>query len=229
MTGNSIFITGTDTGVGKTLVAALSARYLDERGVRAITQKWVQTGCEGAAEDVLFHMRSLRDGPRHLRMFHSDMAPYVFRHPSSPHLAARLEKKTIDPEVIKSAYERLMTEFEFVVVEGTGGLLVPLNDEKTIADIVEELSLPVLIVADNRLGAINQTLLTARALEERGIKAAGIVFNRPSGKGDELILEDNPRIVGKLTGVNVLGDLPFGEDLDELYEEFIPIGEKIFS
>ena len=207
--GNSIFITGTDTGVGKTLVAGFLARYFTEKGLRTTTQKWVETGREEGAE--------------------SDLTPYIFKYPSSPHLAARLEERSIDPGVIKEAHLRLRSEFDLVIVEGTGGFLVPINDEETIGDLVRELLLPVLIVAENRLGAINQTLLTVEALRARRLSAAGIVFNRLSAEGEELILEDNLRIVEKLTGVKILGELPFRADIDKLYDDFRPIAERILA
>ena len=226
---NALFITGTDTGAGKTIITGLLAKLLTKRGIKTITQKWVQTGCAGVSEDVAMHMKFMTDGGKYMEKYHSDMAPYVLEFPSSPHLAALLEKKHIDIARIESSFRRLAEDFDFVLVEGTGGLMVPLNDEKMIIDIVEKLCLSVLVVAENRLGAINQTLLAVEALKERNLEIAGIVFNRVSQKGDEIILKDNLRIVETLTGEKVLGELCHSNDMQELYRMFLPIGEQILS
>ncbi|MEA3488998.1 MAG: dethiobiotin synthase [Candidatus Omnitrophota bacterium] len=226
---NSIFITGTDTGVGKTVVTAFLGGYLSGKGVKVVTQKWIQTGCAGISGDVAFHTKFIGSGEKHLEKYQTERTPYVLEFPSSPHLAALLEKKHIDAEKIERAFLKLSKEFDLVLVEGTGGFMVPINDEQTIGDIVKGLCLPVLVVAENRLGAINQTLLTVEALRKRGLEILGIVFNRLSKEGDRLILEDNLRIVKRLTGVEVLGELPFSEDMDALYRSFLPVGEKIFN
>ncbi|MFH1552077.1 MAG: dethiobiotin synthase [Candidatus Omnitrophota bacterium] len=226
---NAIFITGTDTGVGKTIVTGLLGRLFTERGIKTITQKWVQTGCAGVSEDIAVHMGFIRNGERYIEKYHSDMAPYVLEFPSSPHLAALLEKKHIDAAIIERSFRRLEKDFDLVLVEGSGGLMVPINDEKMIVDIVERLRLSVLVVAQNRLGAINQTLLTVEALRQRGLEILGIVFNRVSQEGDELILKDNKRIIGELTGEDVLGELTYSKDMEKLYETFLPVGERILQ
>jgi dethiobiotin synthetase len=226
---NSIFITGTDTEVGKTVITGLLARTLSENGVNVITQKWVQTGCSGLSEDITEHMRFMDAGVSPAGEYGKDRVPYTFEFPASPHLAALLEKKSIDPVRIKESFMRLARDFEFVVVEGTGGLMVPINDEVMIVDIVEELDLPVLVVAENRLGAINQTVLTVEALKERGLRITGIVFNRLVEKGEETVLKDNPRIIENLTGVEVLGELDYGKEKDAIVENWRPIGEKLLK
>ncbi len=226
---NAIFITGTDTGVGKTVVTGLLGRVLAERGVKVITQKWVQTGCAGVSVDLAEHVRITGKGEEYFQKYRSDMAPYVLEFPASPHLAARLEKKVIDAGRIERSFRRLSEDFDFVLVEGSGGILVPLSEEEMTADLVERLRLPVLVVAENRLGAINQTLLTVEAVKSRGLWIAGILFNRLSEDGDEVILKDNLRIVARLTGEEVLGEIRYNEDADALYEGFLPLGERILE
>jgi dethiobiotin synthetase len=226
---NALFITGTDTEVGKTLVTGLLARLLTEKGIKTITQKWVQTGCTGVSKDIAMHMKLMAGDAKRMEKYLSDMAPYVLEFPSSPHLAASLEKRHIDAGRIEDSFRRLAEDFDFVLVEGTGGVMVPLNDEEMIVDIVKRLRLKVLVVAENRLGAINQTLLTVEALKERNLKIAGIVFNRVSEKGHEIVLKDNIRIVESLTGEKVLGELHYSGDMQELYRKFLPIGEQIFK
>jgi len=215
--GKTLFITGTDTGVGKTLVTGFLARYLRERGENVVTQKWIETGCAGGSCDIAEHLRlSGTEGmiPDEVR---SDMAPYTFKFPASPHLAASLEGKYIETLKIMDSLERLKKKFDTVLIEGVGGLLVPVTGGTVIADIVRELALPTLIVAGNRLGAINHTLLTVEALRSRRIEIAGIIFNRISGEEDDRILDDNPGIISKLTGVRVLADLPYSASTEEIY------------
>jgi len=224
---NAVFVTGTDTGVGKTVVTGLLGRFFEEEGRKVITQKWVQTGCDGIPGDIDAHMKAIGTDGRDVEKYRSDMAPYVLKFPSSPHLAASMEGKHIDAGKIERAFRRLEAEFDVVLVEGTGGLLVPISDEKVIADIVERLGLPVLVVAENRLGAINQTLLTVEALKKRALQIEGIVFNRLSEDGDDLILKDNMRIVERLTGEKILGELSCKEDADVRYKEFLSIGKQL--
>ncbi|MGB2601120.1 MAG: dethiobiotin synthase [Candidatus Omnitrophota bacterium] len=226
---NAIFITGTDTEVGKTVITGLLARTLSENGVNVITQKWVQTGCSDLSGDIAEHMKFMGSGTESIEKYGQDMVPYTFEFPSSPHLAAFMEKKVIDPKKIEKAFIRLAENFDFVVVEGTGGLMVPINDEVMIVDIVKELDLPVLIVAENRLGAINQTMLTVEALRERGLRITGIVFNRLTGDGDETVLKDNPRIIESLTGIEVLGELGYEKEKDAIIGNWRPIGEKLLK
>ena len=170
---NAIFIAGTDTGVGKTVVTKLLERRLLLKGYRIATQKWVETG--------------VKKSP----------AIFSFKLAASPHLAAKAEGKTVKIGKIKTALRKLTKKADFVIIEGTGGLLVPLTETKLLIDVVQELKLPVLLVAANRLGAINHTLLSIEALKARRMKILGVVFNNISRNKDKLILKDNPKIVKK--------------------------------
>ena len=222
----SIFITGTDTGVGKTVITGLFLKYLLDKGVNAVTQKWVQTGCYGSSEDIETHYRIAGEGAVSAGS-KQDMAPYILKFPASPHFAALRENTVIDPAKIKDAYAHLKNQFDIVIVEGVGGPLVPINEDTTIADITADIKLDTVIVAENRLGAINQTLSAVEVLEKRGINIAGIIFNRTSKGGNDDILKDNIDIVQKFTG-KVLGEIPFSKNSDVLYNAFLSIGEKIF-
>ena len=159
---------------------------------------------------------------------HLDLvAPYKFKTACSPHLAARIDKRSIRKDKIIKAFKRLSSYFDFVLVEGTGGILVPFNTRETTADIVRALELPVLVVAENKLGAINHTLLTLEALKRRGLRVLGVVFNNLKEKNKKII-DDNPRIVEALSGYEVLGVLPRTTAGDRLYRRFLPIGDKIW-
>lgn len=225
----SIFVTGTDTGVGKTIVTGLLAKFIASTGNEVITQKWVQTGNNGLSKDLRLHLKIMGKKPEAIKKYLNYACPYVFKFPASVHLAASLEKKKINPTRIKKSFEILTKDFDFVIVEGIGGALAPFSQRRLVIDIVKELNLAVLIVAENKLGAINHTLLTIEAVRQRGIKIAGVVFNNLSSRTDKLILNDNLRIVKKLSGIRVFGSLPYNRDKDFLYQKFIPIGKKILT
>ena len=202
----SIFVIGTDTGIGKTVICGLLARYLQTVGKKVITQKWIQTGSKARSGSV---------------------RPYVFKFPASPHLSASLEKRFIRPAKIKESFKDLKERSDFVIVEGLGGVLVPYNNKKLVIDIARDLKLPVLIVAGNKLGAINHTLLTIEAVKSRGMKISGVIFNNFSSKGNKLILKDNPKIVELISAQKILGTLPFIKNKNLLYKKFLPIAAKL--
>ena len=224
---NGIFITGTDTEVGKTVITGLFGRFLLENGLRVATQKWIQTGSRDFLSDISIHLKIMGIKRHKNEKYLTDMAPYTFKFPASPHLAARMENIEIKPQRIVTAFHKLQEAFDFVVVEGSGGALVPINDHELMLDIVEQLSLPVIIVAGNKLGAINHTLLTIEALKKRNMKILGVIFNRTTKTQDEIILEDNIQIVEKLSGVKVLGELKYEANEETLYSRFTPIAKKI--
>ena len=222
-----IFVTGTDTGVGKTIVTGLLARYLWENGSNVVTQKWVQTGCSDfTSTDAGGHLKIMGRGKKDIKDYLNHVLPYMFKTTGSPHLACSIENKRIDAGKIIKSYRILSREFDFVITEGTGGVLVPLNKEKLLIDIVKKLDLAVLIVAQNKLGAINHTLLTIEALRRRRIKILGIVFNNPKS-GNKIVLRDNPLIIKALSHEKVFGVLSRNSRIDNLYQEFIPIGKRI--
>ena len=219
------FITGTDTSVGKTVVCGLLAGFLRKNGVNAVTQKWVQTGEDGRYADLATHRRLMELPETVSEDALDDLCPYRFAYPSSPHLAARLEGRAVDPEVIAAAYQRLESVHDIVLVEGSGGVLVPLAKGLTMLDLAARLGLSVLIVAANRLGCINHALLTVEAIRRRDVPIYGLIFNRLCDTGEqEELLADNIRIIGEITGVPVLGETPFLADPVKDAEMFSPIG-----
>ena len=225
----AIFVTGTDTGVGKSVVTGCLFRYLTEKGYRVITQKWVQTGSNSLlSSDIGIHFKISKLALSRVKEYLPLILPNVFKTSASPHLASRLENKKIDPDKIKKSFRSLSKIFDFVIVEGAGGALVPINKDKLLIDIVKELKLPALIVAGNKLGGINHTLLTIESLNARKIRILGLVFNNP-WKQDSLILKDNPRIIKALTGCEALGNLTQEPAYEKIYKNFIPIGEKILK
>ncbi len=222
-----IFITGTDTGVGKTIVTGCLAGYLSGRGYRVITQKWIHTGCgSGFPSDIRTHLKLIGLRLNTIKQLLPYMAPYRFKAACSPHLACRMENKKIVMSKIINSFKFLADQFEFVIVEGIGGALVPFSRSHLVIDIAKELELPVLVVAGNRLGAVNHTLLTIEALNSRKIPIHGIIFNNLE-KGSGYILEDNPRIIKGLTKQKIFGILPWQDSYQKIYKMFVPIGERI--
>jgi dethiobiotin synthetase len=221
----AIFVTGTDTGVGKTLIVGLLAKFLQDRGLRVVTQKWIQTGDQGFSSDIKVHLKLMGK----LKSYLSLQSPYVFKLPASPHLAAGKEKKKISSAKIKSSFKALARKFDLVIVEGVGGSLVPFSKKKLVIDIARDLKLPVLIVAANKLGAINHTLLTIEALRRRKMPTIGLILNNISLKQNKTILKDNPRIIKSISQERILGILPYSKNKDLLYKKFVPIGKKIIE
>lgn len=226
----AIFVTGTDTGAGKTIVTGCLAKYLQEKGFSVITQKWIQTGCSSSnfLLDIQAHLKIMSRDKNDIKNYLKHVVPYIFKPACSPHLASQVENRAINPDKIKKSFKLLSREFDFIIVEGTGGALVPFNKKCLVIDIVRDLKLPVLVVAQNKLGGINHTLLTIEALKIRGLNILGIIFNNPQD-ANRLIMKDNPVIIKALTAQNILGILPWRKNHRGLYKEFVPIAKRIFK
>lgn len=173
----SVFITGTDTGVGKTYVAVKLIQQYIAQGYKVVGMKPVAAGCEMIAgiwqnEDVAKLMAASNvQAPREW------VNPYSFDEPIAPHIAAEQNNVQIDIAKIQQAYENLQSLADIVIVEGAGGLLVPIDEKRTMADMAKALNLPVILVVSIKLGCLNHALLTAEALEARQIKLSGWVAN----------------------------------------------------
>ena len=171
------FICGIDTDVGKTFATGLIARYFRERGVNVITQKIAQTGNKGPiSEDIAMH-RKIMGIPLTEHDLSGDTCPYVFRLPASPHFAAKKEHSEIIPDRITKATERLLQDYDIVLLEGAGGFHVPLLPDYLISDYVTDLRYPTILVTSGKLGSINHTLLTLASVESRKLEITGLVYN----------------------------------------------------
>ncbi len=190
-----IAVTGIDTDIGKTVATGLLGRYLLGQGKRVITQKLVQTGCVGMAEDILTHRR-LMDQELQPEDRQGLTCPYVFAKPCSPHLAASLAGQVIDPAVIRQATRTLAARYELVLLEGAGGLLVPLTAELTFLDYLEQEACPLIVVSTPHLGSINHTLSVLELARNRGLTVLGIIYNRYQ-ESDPVIAEDSARIFSR--------------------------------
>jgi len=213
-----IFITGTDTGVGKTVVASALAAWCRGQGVNVGVMKPVATG--GIARRQHGRTRWVSDDAVRLaRAAGVDdpwalINPVCFTEPLAPTTAARRAHQSISLGAVARAFSRLSARRDAMIVEGVGGLLVPLTSTATVADLAARLGLPLLIVARPGLGTINHTLLTVQCARRRGLRILGIVVNyvRPPSGGAMARLAErtNPQAMARFTGVPVVAVLPFG-------------------
>ena len=176
MKGRAYFVSGIDTGVGKTMVTGLMARCLAAAGRDVITVKMVQTGNDGFSEDLALH-RAICGGAGFPEDAEGLTAPQIFSFPSSPLLAASLEGRTVDVTVISNAVRKCAERHEIVLVESAGGMDVPLTEEMLSADLAAAEGWPLVLVTCGRLGSINHTLLSLEAAKSRGMEVAGVVHN----------------------------------------------------
>jgi dethiobiotin synthetase len=198
---NHYFITGTDTGVGKTHVTALLLAELRRRGLPAAAMKPIACGADGR-NDARTYRRLMNNAVPLARL-----NPIYLRHPLAPSVAARLEGRTINLRQIHAAFRLLTADFSPVLVEGAGGLLVPIQRNYFIADLARDLNLPVIIIARLGLGTLNHTLLTVRQAQAAGLTIRGIILNDLTGHRG-LAARTNIIEIPKLTGIPLLGVVP---------------------
>ena len=212
---NGFFVAGTDTDVGKTIVTASLVRQLRMRGMDAVPMKVVQTGGGYTEEgypispdfDVYCSASSfLRD-----RDEMEDMVPLSFSAPCSPHLAARMDESVCEVGPVLTALKRLCVTHDLVVAEGVGGINVPLSEKITSLDLIKAMGLPLILVIRNVLGCVNHAINTIEVLRSHDIHIRGAIMTETTlpQDCDAFILEDNPKIIGKLCNIPILGSLPF--------------------
>ncbi len=206
-----IFITGTDTGVGKTFITIGLLRALQKLGFNVCPMKPVETGC-GSLKGRLVPADALKlicaaevDEPLNL------INPYRFRQPLAPAVAAELDGVKIDKKKIISAYKQLSKKYDITIVEGAGGVMVPVYRKYFFADLIKDLNLPVIIVSRPGLGTINHTLLTIDAARNRGIDILGVIINYSTKIKQDISVKTNPEVIKKLGGVPLLGIVPYAE------------------
>lgn len=209
----AVFITGTGTDIGKTYIAGLIVKKLAASGARAAYYKAAMSGNSRRPDgslipgDALFVRKTAR-----IAQPLADMCPYVYENAYSPHLASRIEGRPVKMEVVKKGFYRLAAEYDFITMEGSGGILCPICfDEAKIQleDIIRELRLACLLTADAGLGTINSVVLTAEYMKARGLPVKGIIFNQyhPSN----IMEDDNIRMCEYLTGLPTLAKVSPGD------------------
>ncbi|UFS70052.1 dethiobiotin synthase [Geomonas sp. RF6] len=217
--GRGIFITGTDTGIGKSIVSATLARLLHLSGISVGVMKPVTSGCEERAGALVSLDAGLLCWGAGIPLT-SDSAPYLAKAPLAPSVAATLDGITIEPAVIAAAYERLSAQYDFVIVEGAGGLMVPINRSFLMSDLARMLQLPLLVVARPNLGTVNHTLLTTYSASQLGLDVAGVVINRFPAAPDQAEQTAAP-LIAELSTAPLLGVFPAvaGGDDREVVEQ----------
>ena len=231
----SLFITGTDTGVGKTVLAASLLAAARGAGVRAAPMKPIQTGCtpDGAdlrAPDLDFCLRA--SGMRIRETVYRDMAPHCYEPACSPHLAAREAGQDIELEPILAAFRRLSADHDCILVEGAGGVLVPISDSLTMLDLMQAFDLPVVLAARTGLGTLNHTLLSLHALRHAAVRVAGVVLVESAATNWGDIETDNRRTLEARGEAPVLGVLPYVEGIetaDTLPDVLLHAGREIMD
>ena len=183
------FVSGIDTDIGKTVATGVLAKQLLQQGKSVITQKPVQTGCQNIADDIAVH-RNIMGIPMQEADKQRLTMPEIFSYPASPHLAARLDGRALDLDKIRTATQQLAAQYEIVLVEGAGGLMVPLTENLLTIDYIQQQAYPVILVTSGRLGSINHTLLSFSALKQYGIQLHSLIFNHIHDSKDETVAGD---------------------------------------
>lgn len=189
------FISGIDTDAGKSIVTGVIARTLKNKGVNVITQKFIQTGCVGISEDILKHREIMGMEPQEVDK-NGETCPYVMTYPASPHLAAEIDKINIDTQVIHAATEKLQQKYDVVLLEGAGGLYVPVTRDYLTIDYVQEYNYPLILVSSSKLGSINHTLMSLELCRLRKLNVAYVIYN-DFPNDSELIKNDSITIIQK--------------------------------
>lgn len=189
MENNVFFVSGIDTDAGKSYATGYIARVWNAAGVRTVTQKFIQTGNTGMSEDILLHRKIMGCGilpedEQRLTM------PEIFSYPCSPHLASEIDGREIDFARIESATDTLSERYDAVLLEGAGGLMVPLTRDLLTIDYIKEKGYPLIFVTSGRLGSISHTLLSLEAVKNRGISLKMLVFNMFPHEEDSTIADD---------------------------------------
>jgi dethiobiotin synthetase len=232
--GRGLLVTGTDTGVGKTFVGCALAAALSGR-MRVGVLKPVETGCREVGSELFADDAArLRDaaGPEADFLSLDLVCPHRYAEPLAPWVAAERTGRPVSLDLVRECYDRLASLSDVVLVEGAGGLLVPLTGRFSFADLAADLALPLLVVVGSRLGAINQALLTLECARGRGLAVSGFVMNQLTPQSD-LAERTNAEALRRLTDVPCLAELPFHPgaadfDRESLAEIGRPLADRLF-
>ena len=194
MKQNVFFVSGIDTDAGKSYATGFLAREWNKNGQRTITQKFIQTGNVGHSEDIDLHRRIMgilftKEDEEGLTM------PEIFSYPASPHLASQLDNRPIDFNKIKRATKKLSERYDYVLLEGAGGLMVPLTTGLLTIDYIAQEKYPLIFVTSGKLGSINHTLLNLEAIQKRGIVLDTVLYNMYPTVEDKTIQNDTMNFI----------------------------------
>ena len=214
------FITAIDTDAGKTVATGLLAKNFMEQGYSVITMKIAQTGCKAFSDDILEHRRIMG-----IDLTEDDKAgitcPYIFNLPASPHLAARKENTSINTKKIVENLRYLESKYDIVLVEGVGGLLVPLNDQDTVLDFILQNHLKVILITSAKLGSISHSHLTVDVCHHHHVDLYGIIYNHFHQEIHEIVMDSGTQIMNFARQYYPMirwGEIPTFNDLSENHE-----------
>lgn len=194
MKENVFFVSGIDTNIGKSYATGFLAREWNKAGIRTITQKLIQTGNTDSSEDIELHRRIMGTG-----MLPEDRErltmPEIYTYPCSPHLAEEIDHRPIDFARIEEGTKELSRRFDTVLLEGAGGLMVPLTRSLLTIDYVARHGYPLILVTSGRLGSINHTLLSLEAIQRRGIRLHTVAYNLFPPEEDNIIQRDTQEYI----------------------------------
>ncbi|WIH83396.1 dethiobiotin synthase [Brachyspira pilosicoli] len=213
----TIFITATGTDIGKTYVSGLIAKHIKDKGLNIGYYKAALSGSNDIKDSDAWYVKQQAD----LADSHDEMVSYTYKHAYSPHLAAQIEGNPPDIKIIKNAYKDISKKHDYMIVEGSGGIICPIrydNNQKIfLEDIIKELNIPSLIIADAGLGTINSTVLTIEYMRSKNLKINGVILNR--FEMSNKMHEDNKKMIEEMTGVKIIGVVIDG--ILKLYKENI--------
>ena len=212
-----IFITGTGTEIGKTVIAGGLAASLKQAGMNVGVMKPISTG-DTADAQFLKHAAQVDDEI-------ASINPIYLRHPLAPSVAARMEGREINVSCVETAFAELQQKYDFVIVEGVGGIAVPIQDDFLVVHLIKRLQLPILIVAQAGLGTLNHTLLTVAYARQFELQITGIVLNGLRAETAGLAEATNPAEIENLTGVPVVGIVPYEKRLDTTHPDVTFLAE----
>lgn len=203
-----LFITATDTEIGKTLVTCAIAAVLRRSGVRVGVCKPIASGCrhdrEGLVSEDAEALAHFANSPFALDIIN----PVRYRHPLAPAVAAEFEKRPIDDAAIDYSLTHIAEQSDVMLVEGVGGVMVPLDDQRTVIDLMQAVGYPVVVVTSNRLGTLSHTAAACAAIRAAGLTVAGLVINRHHVDTPDLVEATNPRWLAKQNRTTVLATIP---------------------
>ena len=213
----TIFITATGTDIGKTYVSGLIAKHIKDKGLNIGYYKAALSGSNDIKDSDAWYVKQQAD----LLDSYDEMVSYTYKHAYSPHLAAQIEGNPPDIKIIKNAYKDISKKHDYMIVEGSGGIICPIrydsNQKIFLEDIIKELNIPSLIIADAGLGTINSTVLTIKYMRSKNLKINGVILNRFEMANK--MHEDNQKMVEEITGVKIIGVVIDG--ILKLYKENI--------
>ncbi len=226
-----IYVVGTDTEIGKTLVTGALVYNLRKNGYKTVYFKAALSGAESVNGTVIPGDTEFVCSIANIGEEYEDLTPYIYKTAVSPYLASKLENNPIDIKVINDKFNDLKKKYDYIICEGSGGVTCPIadvnNEIYTLDNLIKDMNMDVILVARAGLGTINHTLLTVDYLKNRGIAIRGIIIN---GYEDNKLCNDNIKMIKSMTSIPILGIMPLiNKESDKFLEDVKNVSEKIFE